>query len=67
MQDVEGKVAFVTGGASGIGLGMANAFVDAGMKVAITDFRADHLEESEEYFRQKGRKNNILYLRLDLF
>ena len=49
MQNVEGKVAFITGGASGIGLGMANAFVNAGMKVVISDFRMDHLDESAEY------------------
>ena len=36
MQNFEGKVAFITGGASGIGLGMANAFVNAGMKVVIS-------------------------------
>ena len=33
MEEVEGKTAFVTGGASGIGLGMATAFVAAGMNV----------------------------------
>ena len=37
MRDVKGKVAFITGGASGCGLGMARVFVDAGMKVAIAD------------------------------
>jgi NAD(P)-dependent dehydrogenase (short-subunit alcohol dehydrogenase family) len=46
MRDVEGRVAFVTGGGSGVGLGMARAFVGAGMKVAIADVRADHLEEA---------------------
>ena len=35
MQEFEGKTAFVTGGASGIGLGMATAFVAAGMNVVI--------------------------------
>jgi NAD(P)-dependent dehydrogenase (short-subunit alcohol dehydrogenase family) len=44
VRDVEGKVAFVTGGGSGVGLGMAKAFVAAGMRVAIADIRADHLE-----------------------
>ena len=33
MNDVEGKVAFVTGAASGIGLGMVRAFTRAGMQV----------------------------------
>ena len=44
MEDVEGRTAFVTGGASGIGLGMATAFVGAGMKVVIADLRRDHIE-----------------------
>ena len=35
MEEVNGKVAFVTGGASGIGLGMTRAFLKAGMQVAI--------------------------------
>jgi len=46
MLDVEGRVAFVTGGGSGVGLGMARAFLAAGMRVAIADIRADHLEEA---------------------
>ena len=37
MKNVEGKVAFVTGGASGLGLAMAHSFTGAGMKVAIAD------------------------------
>ncbi len=44
MKDVAGKTAFITGGASGIGLGMARAFVKAGMKVTIADLRQDHLD-----------------------
>ena len=46
MRDVEGKVAFITGGGSGVGFGMAKAFVSAGMRVAIADIREDHLEEA---------------------
>jgi NAD(P)-dependent dehydrogenase (short-subunit alcohol dehydrogenase family) len=44
MREVEGKVAFITGGASGVGLGMAKAFLAAGMRVTIADIRPDHLE-----------------------
>ena len=46
MREVEGKTAFITGGGSGVGLGMAKAFVGAGMNVAIADIRADHLDEA---------------------
>ncbi len=45
MRDVEGKVAFITGGASGIGYGMARAFMDAGMKVVVADMLQQHLDE----------------------
>ncbi len=37
MQDLKGKTAFITGGASGIGLGMARAFGRAGMNVVLAD------------------------------
>lgn len=46
MKDVVGKVAFITGGGSGIGLGMAKVFSSAGMKVVIADIRDDHLESA---------------------
>jgi len=42
MQNLPGKTAFVTGGASGIGLGIAKALLGAGMKVVIADIREDH-------------------------
>jgi NADP-dependent 3-hydroxy acid dehydrogenase YdfG len=44
MQNVEGKVAFITGGASGLGLAMARSFTNAGMKVVIADIQDDALE-----------------------
>lgn len=37
MTEVKGRVALITGGASGIGLGMARAFLTAGLRVAIAD------------------------------
>ena len=47
MEDLNGKGAFITGGASGIGLGMARAFAGAGMKVAIADVEAEPLRVVE--------------------
>jgi NAD(P)-dependent dehydrogenase (short-subunit alcohol dehydrogenase family) len=46
LAEVKGKVAFITGGSSGIGLGMARAFSAAGMKVVITWRRAAHRDEA---------------------
>lgn len=50
MNDVQGKTAFVTGGASGIGRGIVGAFIDAGMKVVLADLRQDHIEEARPMF-----------------
>ncbi len=66
MQNVEGKAAFITGGASGIGLGMAMAFVNAGMKVVISDLRLDHLEHSIAYFQSRKLEKNVHHLQLDV-
>ena len=46
MRDLEGRVAFITGGASGIGFGMARAFLAAGMKVIISDFNRTNLDDA---------------------
>jgi len=46
MKDVNGKVAFITGGASGVGLGMAKVFTRAGMKVVIADIRKAYLKQA---------------------
>ncbi len=44
MRDLRGKTAFITGGASGIGLGMAEAFGREGMNVMLADIEAGALE-----------------------
>lgn len=46
MFSFNGRTAFITGGGSGIGLGMAKAFAREGATVAIADVRADHLDEA---------------------
>ena len=46
MQNLAGKVAFVTGAASGIGLGIAEALAQAGVKVMMADIEADALERA---------------------
>ncbi len=56
MKDVEGKVAFITGGDSGIGLGVARACVDAGMKVVITYRTKSHLDEAMTYLQSAGNR-----------
>ncbi|GAA0274206.1 SDR family NAD(P)-dependent oxidoreductase [Alteraurantiacibacter aestuarii] len=66
MKDVAGKTAFVTGGASGIGLGMAKSFAGAGMKVAIADIREDHLDQARAEMADAGLANNAIFLTLDV-
>jgi NAD(P)-dependent dehydrogenase (short-subunit alcohol dehydrogenase family) len=48
VQDFAGKVAVVTGAASGIGLGLSRTFMRAGMAVAMCDVRADKLKAALE-------------------
>ena len=43
MNDLAGKTAFVTGAASGIGLGIATALAQAGVKVMMCDIESDAL------------------------
>lgn len=54
MQDIQGKTAFITGGASGIGLGLARRFSAAGMRVAIADIDTDALAQAQEALRREG-------------
>ena len=58
MRNFVGKVAFVTGGASGIGLGMARNFLAEGMRLVIADYNQDHLDQAREIL--KG--NNATHL-----
>jgi NADP-dependent 3-hydroxy acid dehydrogenase YdfG len=53
MKDLKGKSAFVTGGSSGIGLGIVKVLAEEGMKVAFSYRRQDHLDQTMAYFRDK--------------
>ena len=63
MQNLPGKTAFITGGASGIGLGIAKALLGAGMNVVIADIRDDHLAAVEA---ELAGGEKVLPLKLDV-
>jgi NAD(P)-dependent dehydrogenase (short-subunit alcohol dehydrogenase family) len=46
MKNFAGRTAFVTGGAHGIGIGLARALLAEGCKVAIADIRAESIEQA---------------------
>src|ERR1700739_3752020 len=54
MKDFAGKTAFITGGAGGIGLAMARAFGQRGMKVSIADVEAESCAKAVETLRLEG-------------
>jgi NAD(P)-dependent dehydrogenase (short-subunit alcohol dehydrogenase family) len=66
MEQIEGRTAFITGGASGIGLGMAKAFVRAGMNVVVADVRDDHLDQARAWFAEAGLAGRAHALKLDV-
>ena len=56
MHSFEGKVAVVTGGASGLGLAMATRFAEAGMNIVLGDIEAEPLAMAEAAIAAKGVK-----------
>ena len=52
--ETNGRVAVITGGASGIGRGMARAFADAGMKLMLADLDEAMLAATVEELAQRG-------------
>ena len=66
MEQIEGRTAFITGGASGIGLGMAKAFTKAGMKAVLADVRDDHLDQARAWRQEAGLESRVHVLKLDV-
>ena len=54
MDGLEGKTAFITGAASGIGLAMANAFAGAGMRLTLADIEPEPLPEAASGLKNRG-------------
>lgn len=48
MTQVAGRTAFITGGANGIGLGIARAFANSGVKLALIDIDAEALKQARQ-------------------
>ncbi|HEX2365720.1 MAG TPA: SDR family NAD(P)-dependent oxidoreductase, partial [Bradyrhizobium sp.] len=64
MREFKGKTAFVTGGASGIGLSMAKAFAEAGMNVMLADVEQGALDRALKDLSQYG--NHVLGIACDV-
>lgn len=64
LRDVAGRLAFVAGGASGIGLGMARAFAAAGMRVVISYQQEEQLAAALPFFR--ATQASVHPLKLDV-
>ncbi len=63
MRDLQGKVAVVTGGASGIGLALAAGAQARGARVVVADIRPDALTEAE---RRLSAGGEVLAVRTDV-
>jgi NAD(P)-dependent dehydrogenase (short-subunit alcohol dehydrogenase family) len=64
MRELKGKTAFITGGASGIGLAMAKAFAEAGMNVMLADVEQGALDQARKDLGQYG--NHVLGVACDV-
>jgi 3alpha(or 20beta)-hydroxysteroid dehydrogenase len=62
--DLTGRAALVTGGARGLGAGMAQALAEAGAAVVIADIREDLGRETADALKQTGA--TAAFVRLDV-
>src|SRR5699024_9199741 len=66
MMDLDGKVAVVTGGSSGIGLAAVTQFLQAGARVAFCGRDADRLHAAEQYLADRFPAERILTMPADV-
>ncbi|MBO9580667.1 MAG: SDR family NAD(P)-dependent oxidoreductase [Sphingobium sp.] len=64
--DIAGKTAFITGGASGIGFGIAQRLLANGARLVLADIRQDHLDEARQFFEERQEGRNVHTIRLDV-
>jgi len=65
MKDFSGKVAVVTGAASGIGLALTKKCLAEGMQVVMADIQQDALDKAAASLQEEGN-NNILPVKTDV-
>jgi len=66
ISSLEGRTAFVTGGASGIGLGIARVLEARGAQVVLADLRPDHIDAALASFAGGKRSNSVSAIELDV-
>jgi NAD(P)-dependent dehydrogenase (short-subunit alcohol dehydrogenase family) len=64
MPDLQGKVVVITGGASGLGLGLARRCAAGGAKLVIADIEAGALIQAEDELSRAGA--DVLAVRVDV-
>lgn len=64
MQDLNGKVAVVTGGAGGIGKALVERFVDEGMRVVVADVEEGALDKTVAELAERG--GEVIGVRTDV-
>lgn len=63
--DWNGKVAFITGGGTGIGFGIARAFSNHGMRLALSYRNEEQRARCTQWFAENGREQP-LWIKLDV-
>jgi NAD(P)-dependent dehydrogenase (short-subunit alcohol dehydrogenase family) len=60
MKDFRGRIAVVTGGASGIGRGLVEALLDAGARVVIADIEKPALDAAIRELEKRGEVSGVV-------